>query len=162
MIPTTSRHNPKPDYLRELIDDTGLSQRAIARQLGIDETLFRKYITNKSNSTYRECPYLVQFALERLAMYRNMVAIIQFNPIPPFDEGKFTVFINVLDRDFIQELKGASADILKYDFSTNTGTVYFAVHDSYSVDEFENLFKKFIYLYWKHRIADSEVILNKN
>jgi predicted transcriptional regulator len=163
MIPDTSRHNPEPDYLRKLIDEIGYSQRAIARQLGIDETLFRKYITHKTNSTYRECPYLVQFALERFAMYRNVVAQVIFNPTPPFDQEQFSTFINVLDQDFIRDIKGAAADISKYEFSNHTGTIYFAVHDSYSIEEFEGLFKKFLRSsYVDRRIADIEVFLNKN
>jgi len=48
----------------------GMSQRAIARRLGIDETLFRKYITRPENRSYRPCPYLVQFALEAWAADR--------------------------------------------------------------------------------------------
>jgi len=62
--PDISQHNPDPAYLRELIEQIGMSQRAIARQLGIDETLFRKYLTRPENRSYRPCPYLVQFALE--------------------------------------------------------------------------------------------------
>ena len=65
MRPDVSRHNPDPTYVRSLIDDIGLPQRQIARILGVDETLFRKYITHTHNASYRECPYLVQFALEQ-------------------------------------------------------------------------------------------------
>ena len=34
-----NQHNPYPTYLRGLIDSIGLSQRQIARDLGVDETL---------------------------------------------------------------------------------------------------------------------------
>jgi len=62
--PDIANHNPAPSYLRSLIARIGLSQRAIARRLGIDETLLRRYITRPENASYRRCPYLVQFALE--------------------------------------------------------------------------------------------------
>lgn len=65
MRPDVINHRPDPTYLRELIAKIGLPQRQIARGLGVDETLFRKYITHPDNSGYRECPYLVQFALEQ-------------------------------------------------------------------------------------------------
>ena len=67
MRPNIDNHNPDPTYLRGLIDRIGQSQRSIARDLGIAETLFRKYITRPENSSYRECPYLVQYALETWA-----------------------------------------------------------------------------------------------
>lgn len=67
MTPDSARHNPDPQYLRELIDQAGLSQRGIARLLGLHERTFRQYITSRENATYLECPYPVQFALEVLA-----------------------------------------------------------------------------------------------
>lgn len=70
MRPDVINHRPDPTYLRELIAKIGLPQRQIARGLGVDETLFRKYITHPDNSSYRECPYLVQFALESGALFR--------------------------------------------------------------------------------------------
>ena len=69
-IPDISQHNPDPTYLRELIAQIGLSQRAIARRLGIHETVFRKYLTHPENASYRPCPYLVQYALETWAKKR--------------------------------------------------------------------------------------------
>ena len=65
MRPDIASHNPDPSYLRSLVANIGLSQRQIARDLGVDETLFRKYITHPENASYRECPYLVQYALEQ-------------------------------------------------------------------------------------------------
>lgn len=58
-------HKPDPDYLRALVDKTGLSQRACARAIGIDERTFRYYLD--TTDTRHECPYSVQFCLERLA-----------------------------------------------------------------------------------------------
>lgn len=59
-----SNYNPSPTYLRNLISQIGLSQREIARRLGIDETVFRKYLLAADRSTHRRAPYLVQLALE--------------------------------------------------------------------------------------------------
>ena len=59
-----TQYNPAPTYLRELIAQIGLSQREIARRIGIDETLFRKYLTPADRKTHRDAPYLLQLALE--------------------------------------------------------------------------------------------------
>ena len=69
--PNITNYRPDPTYLRELIAQTGLSQRAIARQLGIHETVFRKYLTHPENASYRPCPYLVQYALECMACQKR-------------------------------------------------------------------------------------------
>lgn len=65
MIPNAENYNP--DYLRTLISNIGISQRAIARQIGVSERMFRQYITDVKNATYVECPYAVPFALESWA-----------------------------------------------------------------------------------------------
>lgn len=61
MKPDASRHNPAPDYLRGLVASSGLSQRAAAESIGISDRLLRYYLKGD-----RECPYPVQYALERL------------------------------------------------------------------------------------------------
>jgi transcriptional regulator with XRE-family HTH domain len=65
--PDATQHNPDPDYLRELIAQTGLSQRKIARTIGVDERLFRMYLADRHAKTAQDCTYPVQFALEALA-----------------------------------------------------------------------------------------------
>lgn len=67
MKPNANNHNANPQYIRGLIDKIGLSQREIARTLGIPERTFRQYITALDNATYVQCPYTVQFALESWA-----------------------------------------------------------------------------------------------
>lgn len=64
MIPDFNLYNPDPAYLRGLIQKTGLSQRAVARTIGVSERMFRQYITSTENKTYSPAPYAVQFALE--------------------------------------------------------------------------------------------------
>lgn len=64
--PDAARHNPAPDYLRQLVDKTGLSQRACAKAIGVSERTFRDYLNSSHES---ECPYPVQFALEMLALH---------------------------------------------------------------------------------------------
>jgi len=67
MKPDATQHNPDPVYLRELIAKTGMSQRKIARTLGIDERLFRMYLADRNANSAQNCTYPVQFALECLA-----------------------------------------------------------------------------------------------
>jgi len=52
-----------------LIDESGLSQREIARRIGIDPRAIRYYVSGKpgKNGKLRLAPYPVQFALECLA-----------------------------------------------------------------------------------------------
>ena len=67
MKPDSTKHNPDPEYLRELVKKTGLSQRKVARIIGVNERLFRMYLANRSASTAYDAPYPVQFALECLS-----------------------------------------------------------------------------------------------
>lgn len=59
--PDATLHNPDPEHIRGLIKDTGLSQREVARRLGVTDRLIRYYVAGE-----RECPYTVQYCLERL------------------------------------------------------------------------------------------------
>lgn len=61
--PNPSEYNPDPEYLRQLVTRSGLSQRAAARAIGISERALRKYL---SFADTREAPYTVQYALENL------------------------------------------------------------------------------------------------
>jgi transcriptional regulator with XRE-family HTH domain len=61
MTPDASRHDPRPEYVRALIERAGLSQREAARRIGISERVMRYYCSGE-----REPPYPVQFALESL------------------------------------------------------------------------------------------------
>jgi transcriptional regulator with XRE-family HTH domain len=61
-LPDAILHKPEPDYLRELLEKSGYSQRAAARALGVDDRTMRYYFAGE-----REFPYSLQFALERLA-----------------------------------------------------------------------------------------------
>ncbi len=66
-VPTVENHNPDPAYLRGLVSQIGLSQREVARRLGVNETQFRKYLTPRYRKSHRAAPYLVQYALEAWA-----------------------------------------------------------------------------------------------
>lgn len=68
MQPNAELHNPDPEYLRVLVERTGLSQQAVARRLGISPRLVRYYLAPPGPDS-RPAPYTVQFALERLAAY---------------------------------------------------------------------------------------------
>ena len=67
MKPDASRHDPRPEYLRALLADAHLSQRAAADRIGISERLMRYYLAPESAEDRRVAPYPVQYALERLA-----------------------------------------------------------------------------------------------
>lgn len=62
MRPDASKHDPRPDYLRALLHQAGLSQREAARRVGVSERVMRYYVAGD-----RLAPYPVQFALEVLA-----------------------------------------------------------------------------------------------
>ena len=63
MIPDATKHNPDPQYLRDLLELAGLSQRGAAAIIGIPERTFRDYLNGNNAS---EASYPVQFALESL------------------------------------------------------------------------------------------------
>lgn len=65
MKPDAARHDPRPEYLRSLVEAAGLSQREAARRVGVSERMMRYYLTDGDG--YRPAPYVVQYALERLA-----------------------------------------------------------------------------------------------
>lgn len=66
--PDSSRHDPGVEYLRGLIEITGLSQREVAERIGIGFRLLKYYITTPgSGKEHRVAPYPVQFSIERLA-----------------------------------------------------------------------------------------------
>lgn len=67
MKPDASKYNPDPAYLRQLIDEAGLSQRKAAHTIGITERVMRYYLITSDAKDYRPAPYVVQFALECLA-----------------------------------------------------------------------------------------------
>lgn len=67
MKPDASRHDPRPEYLRALIADAGLSQRAAAHLLGIDQRTMRYYLAAEDSVRRASAPYCVQYALEQIA-----------------------------------------------------------------------------------------------
>ena len=67
MKPDPSTYNPRPDYLRALVDRSGLSQRKVAYRIGVSDRLLRYYLAPRDSATFRVAPYPVQFALEVLS-----------------------------------------------------------------------------------------------
>jgi len=65
MKPNASNHNPSPEYLRGLIERAGLSQREVARRIGITDRALRYYLSEDAAS-WKPAPYVVQFAIEHL------------------------------------------------------------------------------------------------
>ena len=63
MKPDAKKHNPDPQYLRDLLKAAGLTQRGAATVIGISERTFRDYLNGNNSS---KAPYPVQFALESL------------------------------------------------------------------------------------------------
>lgn len=66
MTPDAQKHDPRPEYLRALIEQAGLSQRAAARRIGISARVMRYYVATDPTKS-RPAPYPVQFCLEVLA-----------------------------------------------------------------------------------------------
>ena len=64
MKPDATNHHPDPTYLRHLIERSGLGVSGCARQLGMSRNGLQNYL---SRDLGRECPYVVQYALEQLA-----------------------------------------------------------------------------------------------
>ena len=64
MTPDISKHNPAPQYLRELLARAGLTQAAAAEKLGLTPRTMRLYLQADGGLT---APYPVQFCLEALA-----------------------------------------------------------------------------------------------
>jgi transcriptional regulator with XRE-family HTH domain len=60
-------HNTNPDYLRQLLEATGLSQRAVARRIGVSDRVLRYYLSDPDSDTWRPMPYPEQYAIEALA-----------------------------------------------------------------------------------------------
>lgn len=69
MKPDASRHDPRSEYLRALLDQAGVTQREAARRIGISERLMRYYLASESIADRRVAPYPVQYALEMLAAH---------------------------------------------------------------------------------------------
>lgn len=72
--PDARLHAPNPTYLRELLEQAGLSQSEAARRLGISDRTMRMYLAYADRQDGQgkvvrrvECPYAVQYALEQLA-----------------------------------------------------------------------------------------------
>lgn len=64
MKPDATNHDPRPEYLRALIEQAGLSQREAARRIGVSERAMRYYL---ADDTDRLAPYPIQYAIEQLA-----------------------------------------------------------------------------------------------
>jgi len=67
MKPDASRHDPRPEYLRALLTEAGLSQREAAARLGVDPRTMRYYLATEDAQRRAAAPYCVQYALEQLA-----------------------------------------------------------------------------------------------
>ena len=73
-LPDASTYDPRPDYLRALLAQAGMSQRAAARRIGISERVMRYYLSDSASGNYRPAPYPVQYALEMLAISHRSAA----------------------------------------------------------------------------------------
>ena len=63
MKPDASQYDPRPEYMAELIESTGLTQQAVGALLGVNERAIRYWLTGE-----RQFPYTAQFALECLVL----------------------------------------------------------------------------------------------
>jgi transcriptional regulator with XRE-family HTH domain len=56
-------YDPRPEYIGELIESTGLTQERLGEVLGVAPRTIRKWLSGE-----RQFPYLAQFALECLVL----------------------------------------------------------------------------------------------
>ena len=61
----TRYYDPEPEYLRDLIRRTGLSQNSTAQLIGVSGRSMRYYLSTTDRSN--PAPYPVQVAMEELA-----------------------------------------------------------------------------------------------
>lgn len=66
--PDARHRNSSSDYLRELLRQANLTQAQAAKLLGITDRTMRYYLSDLSSAHYRPAPYVVQYALEQLAI----------------------------------------------------------------------------------------------
>lgn len=66
--PDAARHNTDPKYLRDLLEAAGISQNKAAKAIGISPRMMRYYLGEAGTDQHRPAPYVVQFALECLAV----------------------------------------------------------------------------------------------
>ena len=64
VTPNAAFYNESSDYLRCLINSSGLSQETVAKLIGIDGRTLRGYI---STTNPKRHPYAIQYAIECLA-----------------------------------------------------------------------------------------------
>jgi transcriptional regulator with XRE-family HTH domain len=62
MRPDPSTLTSDPEYIRGLLERAGMSQRAAARAIGVNERTMRAWLAGQY-----PWPYTAQYALERLA-----------------------------------------------------------------------------------------------
>lgn len=60
-----SRHNPGPQYIRDLIGRAGLNQTTAAAALGVTSRTVRNWVS--VGQGHKPAPYVYQFALESIA-----------------------------------------------------------------------------------------------
>lgn len=60
-------HNPDPEYLKMLLEQSGLSRSEAARRIGLSYNALINYLRDPSEPLYRKADYRTQFALECLA-----------------------------------------------------------------------------------------------
>lgn len=66
MKPNIETYNPDPEYLRQLVENSGLSQRQAAKAIGHNERTMRYWLAGR-----HEFPYSVQYIMEALARYQE-------------------------------------------------------------------------------------------
>jgi len=61
--PDASQYDPRPEYMAELVDSTGLSQPKVAELIGVTDRTLRNWLSGRN-----PFPYTAQFALECLVL----------------------------------------------------------------------------------------------
>lgn len=69
MKPDATLYDPRPEYLRELLARSALTQEQAAKLLGISPRTLRYYLSRATD--HQDAPYSVQFGLECLAGFND-------------------------------------------------------------------------------------------
>ena len=71
MKPDPAKHDPRPEYIRALLHQAGLTQAQGAETAGVTARMMRRYVCTDKDGAFTPVPYSVQYLLESLLTGRQ-------------------------------------------------------------------------------------------